>query len=71
MKLIGALAVEHAKNKEEFGYLEYSLLMIKIHIISSHNFHTSVFEGQSDQGVKQLVIKPFDTSQSSRIVSLS
>ena len=29
------------------------------------------FEGQSDQGVTQLVIKPFDLSQTSRIVSLS
>ena len=71
MKLIGALALEHTKNKEEFGYLEYSLLMLKIHITSSHNFHTSVFKGQSDQGVKQLVIKPFGISQSSRIVNLS
>ena len=29
------------------------------------------FEGQSDLGVTQSVIKPFDMSQSSRIVSLS
>ena len=29
------------------------------------------FEGQSDQGVTQLVIKPFDISQTSRIVGLS
>ena len=29
------------------------------------------FEGQSDQGVTQLVIKPFDISQTSRIVCLS
>ena len=28
------------------------------------------FEGQSDQGVTQLVIKPFDISQTSRIVGL-
>ena len=28
------------------------------------------FEGQSDQGVIQLVIKPFDISQTSRIVGL-
>ena len=36
-------------------------------IISTLQF----FEGQSDQGVTQLVIKPFDISQTSRIVSLS
>ena len=29
------------------------------------------FEGESDQGATELVIKPFDISQSSRIVSLS
>ena len=29
------------------------------------------FEGKSDQGATELVIKPFDISQSSRIVSLS
>ena len=28
------------------------------------------FEGQSDQGVTQLVVKPFDISQTSRIVGL-
>ena len=28
------------------------------------------FDGQSDQGVTQLVIKPFDMSQTSRIVGL-
>ena len=28
------------------------------------------FEGQSDQGVTQLVIKPFDVSQTSRTVGL-
>ena len=28
------------------------------------------FEGQSDQGVTQLVMKPFDMSQTSRIVGL-
>ena len=31
MRLIGALTVEHAKRKEQIGYLEYSLLLIKIH----------------------------------------
>ena len=83
MKLIGALAVYPAKLKGQIGYLEYSLLMIKFHYISLHNFDTSVcffvflfvlfcfFEGQSDQGVTQLVIKPFEISQISRTVSLS
>ena len=28
------------------------------------------FEGQSDQGVAQLLIKPFDISQTSRIVGV-
>ena len=59
MKLIGALAVYHTKIKEQIGYLEYSLLMIKT-IISPHNFDTSLFfEGQSEQRVTQLVIKLF------------
>ena len=35
MKLIGALAVYHAKKKEQIGYLEYLILMIKIHYISA------------------------------------
>ena len=35
-------------------------------VISTLHF----FEGQSDQGVTQLVIKPFDISQTSRIVGL-
>ena len=34
-------------------------------------FDTSSFEGQSNQGVTQLVIKPFDIHQPSGIVSLS
>ena len=34
MKLIGALAVQHTKKKEQIGYLEYSHLIIKIHYIS-------------------------------------
>ena len=39
---------------------------------SPHNFDTQIFfEGQSDQRVAQLVIKPFDISQISKIVSLS
>ena len=39
MKIIGPLAVKHAKKKKnQIGYLEYSPLMIKI-----HNFDTSVF----------------------------
>ena len=33
MKLIGALAVQHTKKKEQIGYLEYSLLITKIHYI--------------------------------------
>ena len=67
MKIIGAVAVWHAKKKEQIGYFEYSLLVIKIDylpIISTFQF----FEGQSDQGVTQLVIKSFDISQTSRIV---
>ena len=43
MKLIGALAVSNDKKKEQIGYLEYSLLMIKINCISPHDFETSVF----------------------------
>ena len=40
-------------------------------MISPHNFDTSVFfEDQSDQGVTQLVIKPFGIFLTSRIVSL-
>ena len=31
----------------------------------------SFFEDQSDQGINELVIKPFGISQSSRIVALS
>ena len=31
---IGALAVQDTKKKEQIGYLEYSLLMIKICFIS-------------------------------------
>ena len=40
--------------------------------MSPYYLDTSVcFEDQSDQGVTQLVIKLFGTSQTSRIVSLS
>ena len=71
MKVICALAVWHAKKNKQIGYLKYALSMIKIHYIS-HNLDTSVsFEDQSDQGVTQLVIKPFGTPKTSRIVSLS
>ena len=39
---------------------------------SPHNFDTQIFfECQSDQRVAQLIIKPFDISQISKIVSLS
>ena len=69
MKLIGALAV---KKKEQIGYLEYSLLMIKINCISPPGFWDfSFFESQRDQGVTHLDIKPLSISQTSRIVSLS
>ena len=34
MNPIDALAVYHTKKKEQIRYLEYSLLMIKIHYIS-------------------------------------
>ena len=34
MKSFGAVAVHHAKKKEQIGYLEYSVLMIKIDYIS-------------------------------------
>ena len=47
------------QEKEQIGYLEYSLLMIIM-----------FFGGQSDHGVTQLVIKPFGISQTSRIVGL-
>ena len=41
-------------------------------IIYPLDFHTSVFfERQSDQGVTQLVIKPFGIYQTPRTVSLS
>ena len=66
MKFIGALAVYHAKKKEQIGYLKYWILMIKINLYP-HNLDTSVcLEGQSDQGVTQLVIKPFSISQTSK-----
>ena len=34
MKLIVALAVQHTQKKEQIGYLEYSLLIIRIHYAS-------------------------------------
>ena len=45
--------------------------MIKLHFISPYFQNFSFFEGQSDQGVTQLVIKPFGISQTPRIVGLS
>ena len=71
MKLIGALAVQHTKKKEQIGYLEYSLLMIKIYFIPPKISTLHFFEDQSDQGATDLVIKPFSISQSSRMESLS
>ena len=71
MKHTGTLAVYHAKKKEQILYLEYSFLMIKLHIYP-HNFNSfDFFKGESDQGIVQLVIEPIDISQTSRIVSLS
>ena len=40
---IGALAVQDTKKKEQIGYLEYSLLMIKICYISPKFPHFIVF----------------------------
>ena len=66
-----ALAVQHTKKNEQIGYLEYSLLtMTKISYISQQFQHFSFFESQSDQGVTQLVIKPFCISQTLKTVSL-
>ena len=71
MKIIGTLAVQDAKKKEQIGYLEYAFLMIKIHYISPQLQNFSFFESQSDQGEPQLAIKPFDIFQTSRIMGLS
>ena len=59
------------KEKRKTEYLEYYFFNDKnplyLPLISTLQF----FEGQSDQGVIQLVIKPFSIFQTSRIVSLS
>ena len=66
-----ALAVQHTKKNEQIGYLEYSLLiMTKISYISKHFRHFSFFESQNDQGVTQLVIRPFCISKTLKTVSL-
>ena len=44
-KLIGALTAQHAKKREQLGYLKYSLLQIKIHFISPEFWHFSLFWG--------------------------
>ena len=51
--------------------VEYSPLMKKPIISAIILTLQFFFEGQSDQGVTRLVIKPFDISQTSRIVGLS
>ena len=43
MELIRALAVQHVKKKEQIEYLAYSILMIKIHCISTYFQHFSFF----------------------------
>ena len=43
MKFVGAQAVQYAKKKEQISYLEYSLLMIKIHYIFAYFQHFSFF----------------------------
>ena len=57
--------------KEQIGYLEHLLLMIKIHYISPDFRHFSFLEDQSDHEETQLVIKPFDIFQTSRIMGLA
>ena len=42
--------------------------MIKVHYISPQFWHFSFSEAQNDQGVTQLVIKPFDIFLASKIV---
>ena len=52
------------------GYLEFYFFngknQLYLPIISELQF----FEGQSDQGVTQLLLKPFGISQTSTVVSL-
>ena len=71
MKLIGAVAVQHTKKKKTDCVLRISTFNDKnplyLPIIPTLYF----FEGQSDQGVTQLVIELFEIPQSSRITSLS
>ena len=45
--------------------------MTKIHYITLFLKRFSFYEGQRDQGVTQLVIKPFEIFQTSRTVSLT
>ena len=67
-KIVGAVAVCQEKGTDRilriFTFNDknqlYLLIFLTLHF----------FEGQRDQGVTQLVIKPFDISQTSRIVGL-
>ena len=72
MKLSGALPIYHTKEKEQILYI------IRIFTFNDKNplylpiiLTLHFFDGQSDQGVIHLVIKPVDISQTFRIVGLS
>ena len=59
-----------SQEKRTDWILRNSLVMKKINNISLKFWHFSFFDSQSDQGITQLVIKPFGISQALRIVSL-
>ena len=68
MKLVGAIACKEKRTDwilRIFTFNDKNPLYLPL--ISTLQF----FKGQSDQGVTQLVIKPFGIFQTSRIVSLS
>ena len=69
MKIIGALAVTHfkkKKNKLDRIFTINDKNPVYLPIISTLHF----FEVESDQRVTQLVMKPFDISQTFRVVDL-